>query len=74
MAQPPRRRLQPARQSGLTSADWSAPDGPTATRTPPPSPGTRTSRTTGERQDAHVRIHLAKLLIRESGRKRPAVI
>ena len=74
MAQPSHRRLRPPRQGGLTRPDRSAPDGRTATRTPPPSPGTRTSRTTGERQDAHARIHLAKLLVRESDRKRPAVI
>ena len=65
------RGLRPARRSGLTSPDRSAPlTAPTATRTPPPSPEPRTSRTTGERQDARARNHLAKLLVQESSRKR----
>ena len=41
MAQPAGRGLRPARSSGLTSPDRSAPpDSPTATPTPAPGPGT----------------------------------
>jgi hypothetical protein len=34
-----------------------------------PERGTRTSRRTGERQDAHARIHFGKLLGQESDRE-----
>ena len=75
MAEPVRRRLRAARRSGLTRPDRSAPaTAPKATRTPPPSQEPRTSRRTGERQDTHAPIHHGKLLVQESGRKRPTGI
>ena len=67
MAQPARRRLRPARRSGLTSPEPVRT--PTAARPPEPRPRAqepRTSRRTGERQDAHARIHLGKFLVQES--------
>ena len=71
MAQPSRQRLRPAGRSGLTSPEpVRTPDAPAATPNHAPEPGPRTSRRAGERQDAHVRTHLAKLLVQESGRKR----
>ncbi len=71
MAAPARRRLRPARRSGLTSPDpVRTRHGPTATPNPVPEPGTRTSRRTGERQDACARINPGKLLVQESDRKR----
>ena len=46
----------------------------TATPSPPPSQEPRTSRRTGERQEAHARAHPAKLFTQESDRKRPTGI
>jgi hypothetical protein len=75
MAEPLRRGLRPARRSGLTSPDRSAPQtARAATPNPAPGPGTRTSRRTGKRQEARARIHLTRLLVQQSGRKRAAVI
>jgi hypothetical protein len=71
MAEPLGRGLRPARRSGLTSPEpVRDPTAMTATRTPHPAQEPRTSRRTGERQDAHARNHLAKLLVQESSRKR----
>ena len=71
MAEPARRGLRPARRSGLTSPEpVRTRDGPDGHPNPPPSQEPRTSRRTGERQDAHARIHPGKLLVQESGRKR----
>ena len=75
MGEPVRRRLWAARRSGLTSPDPVRT--PTAARPPrplTPAQGPRTSRTTGERQDACARIHLAKFLVQQSSRKRLAAI
>ncbi len=67
MAEPVRRHLRPARRSGLTSPDPVRTRlGRTATPNPVPEPGTRTSRRTGERQDACVPINPGKLLVQES--------
>jgi hypothetical protein len=76
MAEPARHGLRPARRSGLTSPD------PVRTRLgprrppepPPPSQEPRTSRRTGERQDAHPRIHSGKPLVQKSNRKGPTGI
>ena len=71
MAGPARRRLRPARRSGLSSpAPVRTRLGRMATPNPIPQPGTRTSRRTGERQDACAPINLGKLLGQESDRKR----
>ena len=65
------RGLRPARRSGLTSPEpVRTRTAPAATPNPPPSQEPRTSRRTGERQDARARIHLGKLLVQESSRKR----
>jgi Transposase DDE domain group 1 len=63
LAEPVDRSLRPARRSGLTSPDPVRT--PRRTAHPPPTPTrrTRTSRTKGERQDAHARIHLQKPLV-----------
>ena len=71
MAEPLGRGLRAARGSGLISPEpVSTPTAPAATQNPVPEPGTRTSRTAGERQDARARNQLAKLLVQESSRKR----
>ena len=71
MAEPARRGQRPARSSGLTSPDRSASrNGRHGRPNPPPRPGTRTSRRTGERQDDCARIHFGKLLVQESDRNR----
>ena len=71
MAEPPPRRLRAARRGGLTSP------GPVRTcharqghPITAPSQEPRTSRRTGERQDAHARNHPWELLVQESDRKR----
>ena len=74
MAEPPRRSLRAARRSGLTSPNRSAPARPDGHPTSDPGPGTRTSRRKGGRRDTRARIHLGKLLVQESGRKRPTGI
>ena len=71
MAEPVRLRLRPARRSGLTSPDRSAPATAPRPPTPAPEPEPRTSRRPGERQDAHTRIHPGKLLMQESESERP---
>ena len=59
MAGPARRRLRPARRSGLSSpAPVRTRLGRMATPNPIPQPGTRTSRRTGERQDVCAPINL----------------
>jgi hypothetical protein len=71
MAEPLGRHPRPARRSGLTSPEQvRTPTAPAATPDPAPSQEPWTSRTAGERQDAHARNHLAKLLAQESSRKR----
>src|SRR6266576_3652198 len=71
MAEPLGRHPRPARRSGLTSpGQVRTPTAPAATPDPAPSQEPWTSRTAGERQDAHARNHLAKLLAQESSRKR----
>jgi Transposase DDE domain group 1 len=75
MAHPPRRGLRPARRSGLTSPDpVSTSTATTATRLRPPAQEPRTSRRTGERQDARGPDSPRKLPVQESGRKRPTGI
>ena len=70
MADPVRRRLRAARRSGLTSPDpVRTPTAATATRTPHPAQEPRTSRTTGERQNAHARTYPRKLLVQKSDRE-----
>ena len=68
MAEPVRRRLRPARRSGLTSPEpVTAPARPpAATRTPPRTRNPRTSRRTGERQDTHAR---SSRVINTNGRR-----
>ena len=70
--EPVRSRLRPARNRGLTSPDpVIAPQtGLAGHPAPIPSQKFRTSRRTGERQDAHARIHLGKLPGQKSNRKR----
>ena len=71
MAGPLGRGQRAARRSGLTRPEPVRPRRPPRPpRTPSPSQEPRTSRTTGERQDARARNHLAKLLVQESSRKR----
>jgi|HubBroStandDraft_2_1064218.scaffolds.fasta_scaffold1881387_1 hypothetical protein len=77
MAQPLARRLRTARPRGLTSPDQVRTPRRKATPIPDLDPGTpepRTSRTTGERRDAHAPIHQAELLVQESSRKRATAI
>ena len=57
MDDPVHRHLRPTPGNGLTSPDpVTAPDGRTAIQVPAPEPETRTSRRTGERQNAHGHI------------------
>ena len=75
MAEPVRRGLRPARCGGLTSPDpVRAPTATTATPTRPRPEEPRTSRRTGGRQDTRGPIQLRKLLVQESGWKRPTGI
>src|SRR6266581_3387460 len=67
---PPRRPDQPRPGPHPDGANGH----PTPGLLPTPAPGTRTSRRTGERQNAHGPIHPGKLLVQESGGKRPTGI
>jgi hypothetical protein len=66
MAEPLGRGLRPARPRGLTSPDQVRTLTPQGHPTPTPTQEPRTSRTTGERQDAHAPIHPAELPVQES--------
>jgi hypothetical protein len=71
MAQPPGRGLlRPAADHGLTSPAPVRTPRRKATRTPPPTRNLWTSRAKGERQGDYAPLHLAKLLVQQSGRKR----
>jgi hypothetical protein len=75
MAQHVGRGLRPARRSGLTSPDRSAPRWPaTASRplTPAQEPGQAAGRASGKTSTPQ--INLRKLTVQESRRKRPTKI
>ena len=74
MAEPLARRLRTARPRGLTSPAPVRTPTPQGHPTQIPAQEPRTSRTTGERRDAHAPIHQAELRVQESSRKRATAI